>query len=177
LKEQRRRVEKTKRRIAMEGSNYEAVVRRLPRGAGVYALVIGVPGRREVRVGALGTLSMRRGYYTYVGSARGAGGVRARVGRHLRSNKTMRWHIDYLTAESSVTEVWLAMGDEPLEHRIADVLRGMSGSGNEVRGFGCSDCRCGSHLFWFEKVPKFEEFRAGSQAMGMQMTGRIEAKG
>ena len=38
------------------------------------------------------------GCYVYAGSARGPGGIRARVRRHLRPDKTPHWHIDQVTA-------------------------------------------------------------------------------
>jgi len=41
-------------------------------------------------------LDLLPGYYIYIGSAFGPGGVRARMLRHLRADKPKHWHIDYL---------------------------------------------------------------------------------
>ena len=54
--------------------------------------------RLEIVVGRLGVIQAERGYYVYVGSALGSGGLAARVGRHCRREKRLRWHVDYLRA-------------------------------------------------------------------------------
>ena len=50
-------------------------------------------------------ITLTAGQYAYVGSAHGPGGLRARVGRHLRTEKSLQWHIDYLTAALPVMHV------------------------------------------------------------------------
>ena len=52
----------------------------------------------EILVGRLGALPVEPGFYVYVGSAFGPGGLERRVGRHATTEKKHRWHIDYLTA-------------------------------------------------------------------------------
>jgi Uri superfamily endonuclease len=37
------------------------------------------------------------GRYLYCGSAKGPGGLKARLSRHMRRGKSVRWHIDRLT--------------------------------------------------------------------------------
>lgn len=63
---------------------------------GTYLLVLRSHGEATVQVGRWGPLAVRPGVYLYVGSAFGPGGVRARVGRHLRMRKKPHWHLDYL---------------------------------------------------------------------------------
>jgi len=41
---------------------------------------------------------VRLGWYVYVGSALGPGGLAAKVGRHLGGRKMCRWHTAYLRA-------------------------------------------------------------------------------
>jgi len=67
----------------------------LPSLPGTYALVLRFSKRLEIIVGKLGVLSVQAGYYVYVGSALGPGGLAARVGRHCRREKALRWHVDY----------------------------------------------------------------------------------
>src|SRR5581483_5786349 len=50
-----------------------------------------VPG---LRVGELGTFDFPAGYYAFLGSAFGAGGVRKRTERHLTRRSKMKWNID-----------------------------------------------------------------------------------
>jgi Uri superfamily endonuclease len=58
--------------------------RDLPPSQGVYMLHLYVPLPRPLVIGRLGQSNLPAGHYFYVGSAHGAGGLRARVGRHLR---------------------------------------------------------------------------------------------
>jgi Uri superfamily endonuclease len=57
--------------------------------AGTYALVLAAQKQRTISVGKLGILDVRPGFYVYVGSALGPGGLAARIGRHARQDKTL----------------------------------------------------------------------------------------
>jgi len=61
---------------------------------GSYILLIKLLKDSEIKVGSLGTISFKKGFYVYVGSA--MGGLEQRINRHLRKNKKTFWHIDYL---------------------------------------------------------------------------------
>ncbi len=109
-------------------------------------LVVEVEEPIEVAVGKLRRIRFEPGVYAYVGSARGPGGIEARVGRHLRRGKRLRWHIDYLLdhPEARISDVYVKETAEPLECRVAQALA----TGFEViKGFGASDCGCPGHLF------------------------------
>jgi Uri superfamily endonuclease len=115
---------------------------------GAYTLVLRLDDDREVHVGSLGTLSFRRGYYSYTGSALGKGGLK-RVQRHLQIMRgmkvTRRWHIDWLLPLTSFEEAILSNTSERMECLIA----GRIGSRlSPIPGFGCTDCRCPSHLHY-----------------------------
>lgn len=92
------------------------------------------------------------GHYLYCGSASGPGGLRARVARHFRRDKSVRWHIDRLTLGGTVSGVlaFHATAD-PLvsECVLAAALQAAPVSATiALTGFGSSDCRrCDSHLF------------------------------
>jgi Uri superfamily endonuclease len=120
----------------------------LPATPGTYVLIISArPG--VVRVGKLGELALTEQPHLYVGSAHGPGGLRARVGRHLRSahGKAGRhWHIDHLLAVARIREVWLVTGTEKLECAWAAALAACDACETPLPGFGASDCRCPSHL-------------------------------
>ena len=91
------------------------------------------------------------GYYLYVGSAFGPGGVLSRVARHCREEKSKRWHIDYLREHVSLDVVWYLHGREHLEHDWANALESIAET-ELINGFGCSDCRCASHLFYVARA-------------------------
>jgi Uri superfamily endonuclease len=124
---------------------------------GTYALIPRCRSRTEVQVGRLRRIDLVPGYYVYVGSAFGPGGVKARVSRHLRGTKRRHWHIDYIYEFTNPVEVWYSYDSKHLEHRWARILSGMSGI-SSVHGFGCSDCRCDSHLFHTSVEPDFDLF-------------------
>lgn len=102
-----------------------------------------------MRVGSLGRILFERGYYTYVGSARR--NMRPRVARHLAKEKRKRWHIDWLTTQPGVVPIAVASTTlTGVECRIATVLS--SRANMRVDGFGCSDCECESHLYYFSNT-------------------------
>lgn len=113
---------------------------------GTYALVLENRIRQNVQIGRWREIAIEPGYYVYIGSAFGPGGVRARVTRHFRTDKKQHWHIDYLRARLTPLGAWVSHEPARLEHTWANALENL----NEFRpvpGFGCSDCACNAHLF------------------------------
>lgn len=53
---------------------------------GTYALRPRAEEEQTIEVGALGEMSIRPGWYVYVGSAFGPGGLQSRVLRHVRGD-------------------------------------------------------------------------------------------
>ena len=85
------------------------------------------------------------GWHVYVGSAKGPGGMRARLARHFRPDKTPHWHIDRLTVTADQL-LALALADG-VECDIVARLAGSAWFNTLLPGFGSSDCRaCISHL-------------------------------
>lgn len=121
---------------------------------GTYILWLYLPAGRVMRIGQLGMVSLPAGCYAYVGSARGAGGVRARVERHLRADKRTRWHIDYLLPAVVVQAVWADFDAKRGECEWAELLVQRGGARRIVPGFGASDCQCAGHLLYWRKPPR-----------------------
>jgi len=126
---------------------------------GTYAILLKNVSHRTIQVGRWKEVSFDRGYYLYVGSAFGPGGLRARVGRHCRKQKNKRWHIDYLGDDMVVSRIWCDTGGRRLEHEWAGLLQS-SDMFETIDGFGCSDCDCGSHLFHSVNMPSDEAMKA-----------------
>ena len=95
-------------------------------------------------MGKLGLVDFPRGHYIYFGSA--LGGLRARVARHLREEKKLHWHADYLSAETPWTQVWQLPDGQRWECVWARAAANHQGASLPAPGFGSSDCRCPSHL-------------------------------
>lgn len=122
---------------------------------GSYCLVFRTPGC-TICVGALGSLLFQAGWYVYIGSALGSGGLH-RLGRHISltrlRDKRPTWHVDYLllSPEFSLVYTVCAISVERYECLLSSEL-----NRNRIQGFGCSDCSCTSHLFYREEDPRDE---------------------
>ena len=88
----------------------------------------------------------KKGFYIYVGSA--LNGLEQRIQRHLRSNKKKHWHIDYLLQSAKITEVFYKESNDREECKIARTLNKKL---KTIPDFGCSDCKCKTHLFYGSK--------------------------
>jgi len=110
---------------------------------GVYVLFIHLPYPMSLSIGGLGKVDFEAGFYAYVGSA--MGGVEQRVGRHRSSEKRLHWHIDHFLLRSKVVDVVAAEAEKEKECELAGEL---SRHLKSVPGFGSSDCKCDSHLFY-----------------------------
>lgn len=131
---------------------------------GTYALILRASSRQTVQVGRLDRLAMRPGFYVYVGSALGPGGLKARVSHHLRPVRRPHWHIDYLRRETECVAVWYASGAVRQECAWAAAFSSLKGSVIPLRGFGSSDCRCLAHLSFFDRMPLRHIFRKAIEA-------------
>ena len=106
-------------------------------------LLIRLPEEQTITTGRLKATYFPRGYYAYVGSA--MGGFKSRLNRHLKSDKKPHWHIDYLLEKASISEIILCETKDRTECAIAQAL---SCQFDSIPGFGSSDCKCRSHLFF-----------------------------
>jgi Uri superfamily endonuclease len=126
----------------------------LPTAPGCYALVLRLDGAaRTLTVGRLGVTSFAPGHYVYCGSAQGPGGLRARVGRHVRGGASLHWHVDVLRAVGVVEAIWLWPNTRrAFECVVAEALAALPGAQRAVARFGSSDCQCAGHLIgWWSQ--------------------------
>jgi Uri superfamily endonuclease len=137
----------------------------LPPGCGAYLLLIFLPERRRLRVGALGETVFLPGWYAYVGSA--MGGLRARIARHLRREKKVFWHIDHLLAIGELKEVITVETGQSMECPLSRSLAKSLPAGAER--FGASDCSCKTHLYFAPAEEKMRE----DVARALREAGRL----
>ena len=117
---------------------------------GSYILIVELKNNSIISIGKKKEKErFNKGYYIYVGSA--LNGLDQRIQRHLRKQKKIHWHIDYLLKHAVLIDVFCKESKIREECNIAKKLDGQLCS---IPGFGCSDCRCKSHLFYgnFEEV-------------------------
>ena len=126
---------------------------------GTYVLVLSSRSTDLIQIGRLGALQLQSGFYVYVGSALGPGGVRARLAHQLKLSGRPHWHIDYLRLHTRVEDVWYRLDTRRLEHVWAKRIGLAEGASVPLVGFGSTDCGCESHLFFFPQRPSRERFR------------------
>lgn len=112
---------------------------------GCYILLMELPEDETLKIGKLGRIKFKKGFYAYVGS--GMNNLEKRVERHLQKRKKLHWHIDYFLKRAVIKEVFYAESNKREECKIARKFAKTYTRG--IKNFGCSDCKCPSHLFFF----------------------------
>jgi Uri superfamily endonuclease len=114
---------------------------------GTYCLLINLNQNQSLKIGKKGEVQFKKGCYIYVGSALNS--LEGRIRRHLRQTKKMHWHVDYLldSPNAQVTEVFYS--DDGFKHEC-DLAVQIARKSEGITGFGCSDCNCPAHLFYFQ---------------------------
>jgi Uri superfamily endonuclease len=123
---------------------------------GIYILLINLEKDVDVTVGAKGRIQFKKGLYAYVGS--GQTNLEQRIRRHLRGEKRKFWHIDYLlnSCAAKIVKVFFKEAENSEECIVAKTI----GTKNTpIFGFGCSDCKCKSHLFHLPNFRLKSDFR------------------
>lgn len=134
----------------------------LPAEPGSYILEIELDREITIAPGKLGEVRLGPGRLRYYGSARGPGGVRARVTRHLAGLGKRHWHLDWLLPHASVRKVVADLGATECDLARRDLESRQWAVA--ARGFGASDCRsCSAHLLaryeQEDRVPEADEYR------------------
>ena len=128
--------------------------------SGAYLLAIDLAREMTLDISTLSPLMLPAGRYIYCGSAYGPGGIKARVARHLRQDKSLRWHVDRLTLGGRVSQVAALIGGS--ECTLMAGLCALPGVSVPVLNFGSSDCRtCPAHLAAVPNKFDIEEFVSG----------------
>lgn len=112
---------------------------------GCYCLIIDLENSSKIKIGKLGKIDFEKGNYVYVGSAMNY--LESRIRRHLSSKKKLHWHIDYLLKEAEITDVIYNESTKKVECALS---RYISSNAAGIENFGCSDCDCESHLYYFK---------------------------
>ncbi len=117
---------------------------------GSYVLILKNGSNINFNIGKLKYVNFQPGYYVYVGSA--MNNLDKRVARHRKKSKKLHWHIDYITPyHMDITKVFKIRRIDPIENKLAEELSKISD--NSVPGFGATDSRLNSHLFYFKNNP------------------------
>ena len=137
----------------MQQISMDGIESHLPVSKGTYILILHLALPARLTIGKFGTFDFPGGWYAYVGSAFGSGGLRGRLKHHLAPVTKPHWHIDYLRAAAPVREVWYFADEKVDEHKWATALLSLPEATLPVARFGASDCKCEAHLFCFAEKP------------------------
>lgn len=124
---------------------------------GTYVLIIENHAETEIEIGKMGSITLKKGFYAYVGSA--LSGLERRIGRHMRdigNNKKLHWHIDYFLANPAV-EIREVICAETAERKECEIAANLSMYLDSIARFGCTDCSCNSHLFFSSSIAELKE--------------------
>lgn len=123
------------------------------RQTGSYVLVLRNEDNKFIEVGKMGKVPFKKGYYVYVGS--GMRSLDKRIERHFRKRKKKFWHIDYITPYCmNIERIYIIRRMQKIESKIVDRIEKISTG--FIKGFGASDSRKKSHLFYFKTAPQRE---------------------
>lgn len=114
---------------------------------GSYIVCLQLNKVTHVQIGKLGDHVFHPGFYYYIGSAFGPGGVAARCKHHLNISTSPRWHLDYLRRHGQVEEILFNTETVHYEHVWARAFT-QHNIDMPMPGFGASDCDCPTHLFF-----------------------------
>ena len=119
--------------------------------SGTYIVILKIGTSQDIEVGRIGSHSFKKGYYFYVGSAHGPGGLKARLTRHVKKGKSKHWHIDYIRDAGSIISILVQYSKEKKECSWAEKLNSSGLFAIPIYRFGSSDCSCESHLYYSKK--------------------------
>jgi Uri superfamily endonuclease len=99
------------------------------------------------------------GYYFYFGSAKGSGGLQARLLRHISMEKKKFWHIDYLRPYMDFVAAVFTMQTNQ-ECVWCQKIQENDAFNVPVQRFGASDCysSCKAHLLYSDFLMGLNEF-------------------
>jgi len=117
--------------------------------SGSYFLILKLEKDAHIEIGGIGNIFFKSGYYAYVGS--GKKFLSRRVERHKRVRKKLFWHIDYFRTHCEYVTSFIIRTSQDIECLLSEELKKISNW--QIQNFGCSDCKCNSHLYGFSENP------------------------
>ncbi|MBU4502571.1 MAG: GIY-YIG nuclease family protein [Nanoarchaeota archaeon] len=119
---------------------------------GVYCLLMNLEEGNIIKIREK-TMLFPKGYYCYVGSA--LNNLQKRIERHKSKDKKNHWHIDYFLEKAKIIDVRTIETEEKIECWLSDRIKNLK-SKVVMDKFGSTDCKCLTHLHYFEKDPSKE---------------------
>lgn len=132
---------------------------------GSYVLILENRIPCNIKVGTLGSLAFDKGFYAYIGSMFGSGGLEARIKRYF-TIKRKHWHIDYVLDYMQIIEVFV-LPEKNCESFLANIAVKKF---KYIKGFGCSDQKHDiSHLLYFGEKHEVKKFIKLIKSIGFKV--------
>lgn len=119
---------------------------------GTYCLILLLDKNIKIKVGKK-SYYLLKGYYCYIGSA--LNNLEKRIQRHLSKNKKLRWNIDYFLRHVKIIKIKTIIANKKLECFLSNKIKDLSNM--RIKDFGSNDCKCKSHLYFFNKNPIYDK--------------------
>ena len=116
---------------------------------GCYMVILELKKDIKEKIGNLGDLDFRKGFYIYVQSAEK--NLDSMMDRHRRKRTNLSWHIDYLRAKADIVAIIPIRTADNLECALATAVSGIAEW--SIPCFGTYECNCFSHLFGMSTNP------------------------
>ncbi|MBX3007898.1 MAG: GIY-YIG nuclease family protein [Melioribacteraceae bacterium] len=144
--------------------------------SGIYLLEINALSNFNVDIKKFDGIIFEKGYYYYSGSAQK--NFNSRITRHLRNEKNIYWHIDYLTTSKYCEVKTLFLFENGEKSLECELVRTMQANFPEImliKGFGNGDCdKCESHLLYSKRKINHNHFSALYQSAVLIIASSIE---
>ena len=137
---------------------------------GTYIFFARLDSDRDIHINKAGhARQCPKGWYAYVGSAFGPGGLKSRLNRHFLKNGKAHWNIDFFRqAVKPHPKAWVSFQSRKLEPLWSSVFQVMPGVSMPIANFGNADARSDSshtrkaptHLFHFKRRPRLDVFQS-----------------
>ena len=131
----------------------------LEKRSATYIVILKSHQHTEINVGKSLSLLLQQGYYLYIGSAFGPGGVASRIKHHTSKVTRPHWHLDYLRLYTEVIEVWFSYDEIKRECQWASIMNSIGEDYSPIKGFGATDCTCPTHLMYSSMKPDYMQFK------------------
>jgi len=137
------------------------IIDKIPNTPGAYGFVTRLQEPLQLDIGKFDRVILNKGLYFYGGSAYGPGGLKARLGRHIRPKSSLHWHIDHITSKGRLIALGIVAGGS--ECALVAQAAAMRNAEFPVPGFGSSDCStCQSHLVKLKRVRDIQQIFAAA---------------
>lgn len=123
------------------------LISEIPKIRGTYCIIFKLEDNIQREIRKFGSFSFSPGFYFYFGSAKGSGGLSARMMRHIIGGKKAHWHLDYLRPDLIFYRAYFT-NQINLECEWYQTVLHQNGFEVPIIGFGATDCSssCSAHL-------------------------------